>query len=123
MEENEQTLKNICYEIEQHYELHYIEIGADEDHIHFLIQTVPMMAPTQIVKTTKHLTSKEMFRLHPELKKILWGGHLWTSGFYMNTVGRHGNEEAIKKYVQSQGKHYKQIHRTNLNEQLTLFSG
>src|SRR3990167_8959970 len=50
-EENEATLKNICYEIEQRYELDYIEIGADEDHIHFLIQTVPMMAPTQIVKT------------------------------------------------------------------------
>ena len=121
-EENEQTLKNICYEIEQRYELDYIEIGTDEDHVHFLIQTVPMMAPSQIVKTTKTITSKEMFLLHPEIKKILWGGHLWTSGFYMNTVGRHGNEEAIKKYVQNQGKQYKQIHRKNLNEQLTLFS-
>ena len=122
-EENEETLKNICYEIEQRYELDYVEIGADEDHIHFLIQTVPMMAPTQIVKTTKGITAKEMFRLHPEIKKMLWGGHLWSSGFYMNTVGRHGNEEAIRKYVQSQGKQYKQIYRKDLNEQLTLFSG
>ena len=58
-----------------------------------------------------------MFRLHPEIKKMLWGGHLWTSGFYMNTVGRHGNEEAIRKYVQNQGKKYHQIYR----DQLTLF--
>lgn len=122
-DETETTLKNICYEIEQRYDLDYIEIGADEDHIHFLIQTVPMMSPTQIVKTTKTITSKEMFRLHPEIKKMLWGGHLWSSGYYMNTVGRHGNEESIKKYVQNQGKQYKQIHRKKLNEQLTLFSG
>jgi len=120
-EETETTLKNICLEIEQRYDLHYVEIEADEDHIHFLIQTVPMMSPTQIVKTTKSITAKEMFRLHPEIKKMLWGGHLWSSGFYMNTVGRHGNEESIKKYVQNQGKQYKQIHRTNLEEQLTLF--
>jgi REP element-mobilizing transposase RayT len=120
--ENEETLKNICYEIEQRYELDYIEIGSDEDHVHFLIQTVPMMRPTQIVKTTKTITAKEMFRLHPEIKKMLWGGHLWTSGYYMNTVGRHGNEEAIKKYVQNQGKQYKQIHRKELNEQPALFS-
>ena len=121
-EEVETTLKNICYEIEQRYELQYVEIGADEDHIHFLIQSVPMMAPTQIVKTTKTITAKELFRLHPEIKKMLWGGHLWSSGFYMNTVGRNGNEESIRKYVQSQGKQYKQIHRVNLNEQLSLFS-
>lgn len=121
-EEVEETLKNICYEIEQRYEWDYIEIGADEDHIHFLIQTVPMMSPTQLVKTTKSITAKELFRTHPEMKKMLWGGHLWSSGFYMNTVGRHGNEESIRKYVQSQGKHYKQIHRKDLNEQLTLFT-
>lgn len=116
-EENERTLKNICYEIEQRYELQYVEIGADEDHIHFLIQSVPSMPPTQIVKTTKSITAKEMFRLHPEIKKMLWGGHFWTSGYYMNTVGRNGNEESIRKYVQNQGKQYKQIHR----QQLTLF--
>lgn len=120
-EENEETLKNICYEIEQRYELDYIEIGTDEDHVHFLIQTLPMMLPTQIAKTTKTITAKEMFRLHPEIKKMLWGGHLWTSGFYMNTVGKHGNEEAIRKYVQNQGKQYKQIHRKNLNEQMGMF--
>src|SRR3989338_8970389 len=120
-EEVEATLKNICFDIEQRYELYFVEIGADEDHIHFLIQSVPILSPTQIVKTTKSITAKELFRLHPEIKQMLWGGHIWTSGYYMNTVGRHGNEEAIRKYVQGQGKQYKQIHRTALREQLSLF--
>jgi len=120
-EEVEATLKNICFDIEQRYELYFVEIGADEDHIHFLIQSVPILSPTQIVKTTKSITAKELFRLHPEIRQMLWGGHIWTSGYYMNTVGRHGNEEAIRKYVQGQGKQYKQIHRTALREQLSLF--
>lgn len=113
----EMTLKEICLEIEQRYEIRYVEIGTDEDHVHFLIQSVPMMTPTQVVKTTKTITSKELFHRHPEIKKMLWGGHLWTTGFYMNTVGQHGNEESIKRYVQNQGKQYKLIHR----QQLTLF--
>ena len=114
-EEAENTLKNICFEIEMRYELRYVEIGTDEDHVHFLIQTVPIMSPTQIVKTTKSITSKELFKLHPEMKKILWGGNFWTSGYYMNTVGRHGNEEVIRKYVQNQGKKYKQIQRQQIS--------
>lgn len=82
-----------------------------------------MMLPTQIVKTTKTITSKEMFRLKPEIKKMLWGGKFWTSGYYMNTVGRHGNEESIRKYVQGQGRQYKRIYRGEFQEQLSLFPG
>jgi REP element-mobilizing transposase RayT len=34
----------------------------------------------------------------------LWGGNLWTSGFYANTVGMYANQDVIKKYIQNQGK-------------------
>jgi len=30
-----QTLRNICLEISARYEIHFLEIGFDEDHIHF----------------------------------------------------------------------------------------
>ncbi len=39
--------------------------------------------------------------LHPELKKQLWGGHLWNPSYYAGTVG-HISEETIKKYIESQ---------------------
>ena len=97
--------------------MHFIEIGIDEDHVHFLIQSVPMVLPSRIVQAIKSITAKEVFRLHPEVKGFLWGGHFWTSGYYINTVGASGNELMIKKYVESQGQDYKQIHR----DQLTLF--
>jgi len=42
---------------------------------------------------------------------MLWGGHFWTSGYYINTVGLYGNEEVIRNYVQGQGKHYQQTYR------------
>jgi len=111
----EQALKQVCLEIQNRYELRFIEIGADQDHVHFLIQSVPMLSPTKIVQITKSLTSKHIFEIHPGIKTILWGGNLWTSGYYMNTVGQYANEEVIKRYVQNQGKTYKRIHRQQLN--------
>ncbi len=49
--EIEQTLKDICEGIGERYEIYVHELGADEDHVHFLIQSVPTYSPTKIVKT------------------------------------------------------------------------
>jgi putative transposase len=105
-----QTLRTVCLEIEQCYEIYFVEIGTDEDHVHFLIQTVPMMM-SRFVQIIKSITARELFSMHPELRKNLWGGKFWTSGYYLNTVGRFGNENIIQKYVKNQGKSYTQIYR------------
>ncbi|GAC1495705.1 MAG: hypothetical protein NVS1B13_26090 [Flavisolibacter sp.] len=75
------------------------------------------MLPTRFVQTTKSITAKEIFRLNPKVKQMLWGGKFWTSGYYLNTVGQYANEQAIKQYVKNQGKQYNQIYRG----QLTFF--
>jgi len=95
-----------------------VEIGADENHVHFLIQSVPMMSVKSIAQAVKSITAKELFRLHPEVKQKLWGGNFWTSGYYVNTVGQYANEEVILKYIQNQGEakeNYKQLHKTQLS--------
>ena len=116
-EEVGHTLKDICVGIGKRYEMHFVEIGTDEDHVHFLVQSVPVMSPKAIVQIIKSITAKEIFHIHPEVKKKLWGGKFWTSGYYANTVGQYGNEKVIKEYVRKQGRTYHQIHRG----QLTLF--
>lgn len=115
-EEIDDSLKSICLEISKRYEIEFIEIGTDKDHVHFLIQSVPMKSPTRIIQTVKSNTAKELFRLHPEVKAQLCGGEFWTKGYYVNTVSRHGDEKAIQAYVKSQGKEdeYKEIHSQQL---------
>lgn len=115
----DQSLKEVCLEISKRFEITFIEIGTDKDHVHFLIQSIPMISPTRIIQTVKSITAKEIFKLHPEVKEKLWGGEFWTKGFYVNTVGRHGNENTIQAYVKAQGteKEYKKIH----HQQLVLF--
>ena len=108
------SLKRICEEIGKRYEINFIEIGTDKDHVHFMVQSVPMNSPKQIVQILKSITAIELFKRHPEIKEMLWGGRFWTSGYYVNTVGQYGNSEVIKRYVSGQGKIYKQIHRSQL---------
>ena len=117
----EHTLKEICFEIQQRYDIRFIEIGTDENHVHFLLQSVPMMLPTHMVRTIKSITAREMFKRQPDVKKLLWGGAFWSSGYYIQTVGKYGNEEVIQNYVKNQGQQYKNLHRGPLAEQLSLF--
>ncbi|MFY9088401.1 IS200/IS605 family transposase [Arcobacter aquimarinus] len=109
------TLKEICEEISSRYEINFIEIGNDEEHVYFLVQSVPILSLTKIVTIIKSITVREIFKRHPEIKKELWGGSLWTSGFYGNTVGQYANEEIIRKYVKNQGKVYNKMYQGQLN--------
>ena len=114
------TLKDICLEISKRYQIYFLEIGTDDDHVHFLVQSVPNYSPTKIVTIIKSITAREIRSKNPEVKKQLWGGEFWTDGYFVNTVSKHGNEDIISKYVREQGveKQYKVLHKV---VQLSLF--
>jgi REP element-mobilizing transposase RayT len=102
-------------ELAPRYNYTFLEIGIDEDHIHFLIQTVPNIWISAMVQTIKSITAQQMFKQHPEVKIFLWGGEFWTDGYYINTVGHYGNLKMIENYVKKQGvKGYRQLHLEHL---------
>lgn len=114
-----ESLQQICEEISERYEIGFVEIGYESDPVHFLIQGVPSMSVSEIVRMLKSITGKELFRRHPEIKQKLWGRNLWTSGFYANTVGQYAGKEVIQQYVANQRKQeeYKRVY----SGQLSLF--
>ena len=85
-EDVDKTMKEIGMEICKRDEVHFLEIGKDNDDVHFLTQSVPQNSPTQIVTIIKSLTAKEIFKKHPEVKKMLWSGEVWSDGYFVNTV-------------------------------------
>jgi len=110
-------LREICIEISQRYEINFVEIGNDKDHIHMLIQSIPTITVSRLVTIIKSITAKEIFKKFPELKKDMWGSSLWTSGYYANTVGMYAGKDAIINYIKNQGsnvKEYKKIHQGQL---------
>ena len=118
-EQVDQVLKEICLSIADRYQVEFLEIGADKDHVHFLVQSVPSYSPTKIVTMIKSLTAREIFARVPSVKKQLWGGEFWTDGYYVSTVGQHATEAVIRQYVKNQGqeREYVQLHV----QQLKLF--
>ena len=114
----DQVLREVCLEIEKRYQIKFLEIGTDEDHVHFLVQSVPTYSVTRIVTIIKSVTARQIFTLCPRVKKQLWGGEFWTDGYFTSTVGKHGNENMIGKYVKNQGKEYKKLYE---DYQLTFF--
>jgi len=119
----DKTIQETCEEISKRYEIKFLEIGTEGDHVHFLIQSIPTYSPSKIVTTIKGILSRKIFEIHPEVKKQLWGGEFWSDGYFVSTESKYGNEEVIANYVKSQGtaEHYKQLHRIRNNEQPTLF--
>ena len=98
------TLVNVCMEIEETSDIEFLEIGTDVNHVHFLIQTTPTYAVAQYVKLIKGRTANKIFKIHPELRNILYGGEFWSDGYWIVTVSQHGIEDVIRKYVREQGK-------------------
>jgi putative transposase len=101
-DEVDQVLKNVCLEIAKRYEILFVEIGTDRDHVHFLVQSVPMYSPTKIVRIIKSITAREIFKRVPRVKQKLWGGEFWSDEYYIGTVGQHGSEDSIRNYAKQQ---------------------
>ena len=60
-------LRDICLEIAKRYEVHFLEIGTDEDHVHFMIQSVPTYSVTKIVTLIKSITARQIFKKCPHV--------------------------------------------------------
>jgi REP element-mobilizing transposase RayT len=68
-EQVDETIRDVCQGIELRYDIRFLEIGADKDHVHFLVQAVPKLAPGQIIRTIKGITAKEVSAKCPQVKR------------------------------------------------------
>lgn len=95
-------LKEIFKNIEYRYEIEFEKIGYDKNHIHILCSFPPTKSGGEIVKTIKSITAREIFKKFPEIKKDLWGGNFWTSGYYIATVSEYANWNVVRNYIKNQ---------------------
>ena len=45
----DEVLKEVCLEIAERYQVKFLEIGTDKDHVHFLVQSVPTYSVSRLV--------------------------------------------------------------------------
>ena len=107
--EVEEELKRIAEEIGGRYEIEFERIGCDKDHVHILCSFHPKYSIGEVVRKFKSFTARELFTKFPWLRKELWGGELWSDGYYVATVGERGNWAVVERYVKGQGQNIQEV--------------
>ena len=87
--------------IEESLEL--LEMEVMPDHIHLLVDCKPQLRLSDAIKILKGNTARWLFLKHPEIKKQLWGGHLWNPSYFVATVSDRTLEQ-VKYYIDNQKK-------------------
>ena len=98
-------LKYLLARIAAEWELAIVEVEVLDDHVHLFLEAPPRLSPAEIMHTIKGITSREMFIKFPELKGVLWRGHLWAEGYYAATVGDKVTAEVVRRYIREQTRH------------------
>ena len=101
--------KEICMELEKRFSIKFETIGFDEDHVHFMLSSLPKYSPSQLFRVVKSITAINLFEKFPELKKELWGGEFWSDGGFVGTVGEGVNADIIREYIKNQGRKLEQL--------------
>jgi putative transposase len=78
-----------------------LEIECDEDHFHMLFKSTPLLNIPQFINTTKTITSREIQRNFPDIRKELWKGKFWPPSYFLATSGQ-VTLDVLKRYVDSQ---------------------
>ncbi|PIN94101.1 IS200/IS605 family transposase [Candidatus Pacearchaeota archaeon CG10_big_fil_rev_8_21_14_0_10_31_24] len=108
------TLKEVCRDIEKRFNVTFETTGFDEDHVHFLIESLTTTySPAKIFQIVKSITARELFKRHPRIAEELYHGEFWSDGGYVGTVGEGVNADVIRKYIQSQGRKGEQLKLIN----------
>jgi len=98
------AIKKIALDIAERYDIWFEQIGCDSDHIHLLCSFHPKYSGSEVVRTFKSITAKQLFKQFPELRKDLWGGQFWSDGYFISTISEKGNWKQVENYVKNQGK-------------------
>jgi putative transposase len=77
-----------------------LNITIQPDHIHLFVRVFPTISAADVVKECKGLTSYELRKKYPELRKLPC---MWTRSYFASTAGN-VSAETIQKYIEAQSK-------------------
>lgn len=94
-------MKQKVKEISTTFAVEVLNIECDKDHFHMIFKAKPTLDIPKYVNAIKTITSREIQRNFPEVKKELWKGVLWSPSYFLATTGQ-VTLDVLKKYVESQ---------------------
>lgn len=96
-------LKTKIREISDTFSVDVISMECDKDHFHMIIKTKPVLDIPKYINAIKTITSREIKRKFPDVKKKIWNDHFWSPSYFLVTTGQTTLDQ-LKEYVENQGK-------------------
>ena len=96
-------LKQIIRKISESFEVEVIDLECDKDHFHMIFKSKPTLDMPKYINALKTISSREIQRNFPNVKKQLWKGVLWSPSYFLATTGQ-VTLDVLKRYVENQGK-------------------
>ena len=93
--------KEMLQDLAAEYNFQILAMEVMPDHIHLLVDCRPQFYISDMIKIMKGNIARQMFLAHPELKKELWGGHLWNPSYCAVTVSDRSREQ-VCSYIEGQ---------------------
>ena len=92
--------KEVLQRIAEEYDMSVDTLEVVEDHVHIFLEAPPRLSPARIVQILKSVSAREMFRQYPRLRRQLWGGKLWSDGYFVRAVGDEVTGDVIRRYIE-----------------------
>jgi putative transposase len=100
-----ELLKRKTKEISNTFEVEILDQECGLDHIHMIFKARPTLDIPKYLNALKTISSREIRRNFPEVKKKLWDGKFWSPSSCLITTGQVTLDQ-LKKYVENQGKNH-----------------
>ena len=99
-EEVAEYAKLVFQRVAEEYEMIIDTIEVVEDHVHIFLEAPPRLSPSRIVQILKSISARELFRQFSRLRKELWGGRVWSDGYFVRAVGDEVTSDVIRRYIE-----------------------
>jgi putative transposase len=96
------TLRKLIHDISETFDANVINMECDKDHFHLLFKAKPTLDIPKYLNALKTITSREIRRNFPEVKRKLWKDAFWSRSYFLATTGQVTLDQ-LKKYVEGQG--------------------
>ena len=101
-EQIEKSLFEILTKIAKDNNFSILEYNTDKDHVHLLIDCSPQNYIPDMLKALKGVSARLVMKKYGnELRKQLWGGHLWNPSYFIATVSEN-TEQQVRDYIKKQ---------------------
>jgi len=100
-------VEEMFYEIAENHDIEKDTLEVAQDHVNLFVSFPPRMSISNVVGKLKSISASVIIREHPEVKRELWGGHLWQVGYLVRTSRDQVTTEIIRNYIEYHKKEEK----------------